>query len=319
MQIQASNLPAMQTILGAGGAIGVDLAKNLSQYSSRIRLVSRNPLKVNPQDEIFPADITDKDALDRAVAGSEVVYLTAGFEYNIQVWKETWPSLMDHLIDSCERHGAKLVFFDNVYMYDRDSMDPMTEDTLVKPSSKKGWIRAEIAEKLMNASKEGRVKALIARSADFLAIKNSVTVELLYKNMKKGKRPMWFASPTFVHSLTYTPDAAKAVALLGNTESAYGQVWHLPTTKRRLTIQDWANLFARELGTTARIQVIPGFALTVMSWFNPLMKELKEMNYQNDRNYFFDSTKFDQAFGELTTPPEKAVKELVIEMKKMGM
>ena len=29
----------------------------------------------------------------------------------------------------------------------------------------------------------------------------------------------------------YTPDAARAVALLGNTPDAFNQVWHLPTDK----------------------------------------------------------------------------------------
>ena len=42
---------ALQTILGAGGAIGNPLAKELTQYTQRIRLVSRNPQKVNPTDE----------------------------------------------------------------------------------------------------------------------------------------------------------------------------------------------------------------------------------------------------------------------------
>ncbi len=46
----------LQTILGANGTIGVPLAKELSAYTDRIRLVSRNPKKVNATDEIFPAD-----------------------------------------------------------------------------------------------------------------------------------------------------------------------------------------------------------------------------------------------------------------------
>ncbi len=32
-----------QTILGAGGSIGIELAKELKKYTSDIRLVSRNP------------------------------------------------------------------------------------------------------------------------------------------------------------------------------------------------------------------------------------------------------------------------------------
>lgn len=33
----------MQTILGAGGSIGTELAKELINYTKDIRLVSRNP------------------------------------------------------------------------------------------------------------------------------------------------------------------------------------------------------------------------------------------------------------------------------------
>jgi len=37
----------MQTILGSGGAIGIELAKALTAYTLDIKLVSRNPKKVN--------------------------------------------------------------------------------------------------------------------------------------------------------------------------------------------------------------------------------------------------------------------------------
>ena len=43
----------MQTILGAGGAIGTDLAKELTAFTKKIRLVSRNPQKVNDTDESY--------------------------------------------------------------------------------------------------------------------------------------------------------------------------------------------------------------------------------------------------------------------------
>ena len=42
----------MQTILGSGGAIGISLAKELMNYTNQIRLVSRNPKKVNETDEL---------------------------------------------------------------------------------------------------------------------------------------------------------------------------------------------------------------------------------------------------------------------------
>ena len=47
----------MQTILGANGTIGSVLAKELTAYTNQIRLVSRNPKKVNEIDELFPVDL----------------------------------------------------------------------------------------------------------------------------------------------------------------------------------------------------------------------------------------------------------------------
>lgn len=91
-------------------------------YTDKIRLVSRTPEKVNPTDELFPADITDAAQVERAVAGSEVVYLVAGLEYKTSVWQEQWPRLMNNVIAASKKHKTKLVFFDNVYMYDPDHM-----------------------------------------------------------------------------------------------------------------------------------------------------------------------------------------------------
>ena len=70
-----------QTILGAGGAIGIGLAKELTNYTNDIQLVNRNPKKVNQTDHLFSADLTEREQVFKAVEGSEVVYLTVGFEY----------------------------------------------------------------------------------------------------------------------------------------------------------------------------------------------------------------------------------------------
>ena len=77
----------MQTILGANGTIGSLLAKELVRYTPRIRLVSRTPRKQNASDELFPADLSNVDLVDKAIEGSEVVYLLVGFDYNLKVWQ----------------------------------------------------------------------------------------------------------------------------------------------------------------------------------------------------------------------------------------
>ncbi len=290
----------MQTILGAGGVIGTELAKALKDYTDVIRLVSRNPKKVNDTDLLFPADLSDNAQIDKAIEGSEVVYVTIGFDYNIKVWREKWPTLMKAVIESCEKHQAKLVFFDNVYMYDPNEIPKMTEASRVNPSSKKGKVRAEVAQMILDAVQSKKITALIARSADFYGPHNdkSILVETVVKNLKKGKTAQWFADATQKHSFTYTPDAAKATALLGNTPDTYNQVWHLPTDKNTLNGQEWTALFASELGVKPKVLALPKFMLKILGWFIPIMRELHEMVYQYDRPYFFDSSKFEKRFPD---------------------
>jgi nucleoside-diphosphate-sugar epimerase len=302
-----------QTIFGANGTIGKLLAKELTTYTNQIRLVSRNPKKVNETDELFPADLSKPEMVEKAIEGSEVIYLVVGFDYNIKVWRDKWPKLMKATIDACVKHKARLVFFDNVYLYDVNAIGHMTEDSPINPPSKKGMVRKEIAEMIMKEVKVGNLTALIARAPDFYGPDNekSVLIETVYKSIKKGKRPTWFIDATKKHSYIYTPDAAKATAILGNTPDAYNQVWHLPTDKNILTGQEWVALFNKEMGTSRKAMVLSMFMIKVLGVFVPLMREMPEMMYQYDRDYFFDSSKFNNRFNFTPTTYETGVKQIV--------
>jgi len=306
----------MQAILGSGGAIGIDLARELKKYSDKVRLISRNPKKVNEDDELFSCNLADSTLVETALKGVEVAYLTVGLQYRTKVWQKEWPLIIRNVILACKKHKTKLVFFDNVYMYNPRKISPMTEETEVLPSSEKGKVRAEIAGIIMDEIKTGKFQALIARSADFYGpgIKNSVFNETVVKNLIAGKKANWFCSVNFKHSFTYTPDAAKATALLGNTADAYGQVWHLPTAPP-LTGKEWIEIVSKELGVKPKIQVVPKFILKIVGLVNPLMKELVEMIYQYDRDYDFDSSKFETVFRINPTPVREAVKQIIAALR----
>lgn len=298
----------MQTILGAGGVIGIELAKILPAYTDAIRLVSRMPQKVNAADELFAADITKAAEVDEAVKGSEVVYLAVGFPYRLKIWKERWPATMRNVIDACKKHKARLVFFDNVYMYDRDHLHHMTEETPVRPTSKKGLIRQQIADMLMSEVKQGNLTALIARSADFASGKSSILYQLVTDNLLKGKKANWLVNADKIHNFTFVSDAAKGTAILGNTPDAFNQVWHLPTDVTKLTGRQWIELLATELNTKPRYTILSETMLGLLGIFMPVLKEVKEMAYQYDRNYFFDSTKFNQRFSYTPVTARDAVR-----------
>jgi nucleoside-diphosphate-sugar epimerase len=304
----------MQTILGAGGAIGIELAKALKKNTDQIRLVSRNPKKVNETDKLLRADLLNKADVAQAIKGSAVVYVTVGFQYSTKVWQETWPVFIQNVIEECKNENSKLVFFDNIYMYDPDYLDAMTEETPIKPSSKKGEVRARTAQLILDEINAGTLTALIARSADFYgpSIQNtSMLTETVYKPLSNKKKANWMGSANFKHSFTFTPDAGKATALLGNTDDAYGQVWHLPTAGHPLTGKEWVEAIAKELGVEPKYQTAPKFLVRIIGLFVPIMKEMVEMVYQYERDYVFDSSKFEQRFNQKPTPYLDGIKEII--------
>ncbi|GEO20531.1 NAD-dependent epimerase/dehydratase family protein [Cyclobacterium qasimii] len=304
----------MQTILGSGGAIGTELARALKTYTDEIRLVSRNPKKVNDTDELFAADLLDPKALEAAIHGSSIVYITVGFAYSYKDWAEKWVPFIENVINSCAQSNCKLVFFDNIYMYDSDFLNGMTEETPINPPSKKGAVRAKIAQMILDAIASKKIQALIARSADFYGpsiSNNSLLTETVFKPLSQGKKANWLVSDRFAHSFTYTIDAAVATALLGNTETAYGQVWHLPTASAPYTGKQWIENIAKELNVSARIQLAPKFLVKIMGLFNPIMRESVEMLYQYDRDYVFNSSKFEKAFDYTPTPYELGIKKII--------
>jgi nucleoside-diphosphate-sugar epimerase len=287
----------MQTILGSGGIIANHIAKSLPAYTTNVRLVSRNPKTVTGKEELISADLTSAEQVMQAVKGSEVVYLTAGLQYNIKVWQEQWPILMQNVINACKENNAKLVFFDNVYMYGK-VVGPMTEETPFNPCSRKGEVRAKIATMILDEVKKGELTALIARAADFYGPEtyNSFLNMMVFENLKKGKSAQLMISKNLKHSFTYTPDAGKTTALLGNTLSAYNQTWHLPTDMNVLTTQQIVEIATKELNAKPKITVLPRLMIQMAGLFNPIIKESIEMLYQYDSDYIFNSDKFDEAF-----------------------
>lgn len=308
----------MQTILGSGGAIGIPLARELKKYTNQIRLVSRNPKKVNEIDELFAMDVNDLSQVDQAIAGSDVVYVVIGFEYKLSVWQAIWPAFMSAVIDACIKHNARLVFFDNVYMLDKSSISHMTENSPINTPSKKGAIRQQLYEMIMSEVEKKTLTALIARAADFYGPenKNSALNMMVVDNLMKGKKAQALGNINKIHTYTYTPDAAKATALLGNTLDAFNQVWHLPTTKEKLSSKQWIELIADELKVVAKIQTVPVWMIKMLGLFVPIMKEFPEMNYQYEQDYVFDSTKFEKRFGITATAPKEGIRILIESVKK---
>ena len=300
----------MHTILGAGGSIAKELMIELQSKKVPYRIVSRNPQPVLGA-EIVKADLIQYDQVLAAVNNSTIVYLVVGLKYNSKIWETEWPLVMNNVIQACKAVKAKLVFFDNVYMYGKVA-GVMTEATAFNPNSKKGLVRAAIVEQLLNEMKTGALTALIARSADFYgpsADKNSVPNMLVFQNIMKKKNPQWLLNADLPHSFTFTTDAARALYLLAITENAYGQTWHLPTKDEPITGKTFIRLATTAMQVPNKYSILSKWMIRLAGLFIADIRETYEMLYQNEVPYIFDSSKFEKAFNFKPTSYEEGIQK----------
>lgn len=300
----------MHTILGAGGAVANALTRELTNNNETIRLVSRKEIRTSGNTTWQKADLLNQQDITVAVKGSHVVYLTAGLVYDKDIWRQQWPAIMQNVINAVKDEGARLIFFDNIYMYGLVN-GPITEETPYKPVSIKGEIRAGIAEKLMNEVKAGNINATIARGADFYGTENmnSFLDMMVIDKYAKGQRAQWIGNVEKLHNFSFIPDMGKAMYLLGQTPESANQIWHMPTAKP-LTGKQFIEMTAKIYGVEPKYFAINKFMMQLFGLFNKITKEMVEMYYQYDHDYNFNSDKFEKAFNFEPTTYADGIRQL---------
>lgn len=303
----------LHTILGASGASGRALIAELLKKNCAVRAVQRSSNALEGV-ECVQANLLKAEQTMQAVAGSSHVYMCAAVEYNVQVWQRDWPVMIENVIAACLAADAVLVFLDNIYMYGPSPLKvPFDESHSQVPPSKKGAVRKQVADRVLEAAKKQGLKAVIARSADFYGpySTNSLFYIQSLERMMAGKAPNSIAKPGVPHTFGNVTDNARAMLLLANEPDCYGQVYHLPVGEA-ITPEELIQLLNKELGTSFKPNFLPGFMRFILQQFIPGMKELKEMMYQFEHPYVMSWEKFKTQFPHFeATPYDKGIKEMV--------
>ncbi len=299
----------MHTILGAGGAVANALTHQLSKNNQTVRLVSRKPIQTSDKNISWQkADLLNYAELLQASKSSSVIYLCAGLVYDAAIWKQQWPVIIQNVINLAKETGARLIFFDNVYMYGLVD-GRMTEATPYNPCSKKGEIRANIADKLMDQAKAGNIQASIARAADFYGTDNmnSFFDMMVLDKYAKKQTAQWIGNTSKLHNFSFIPDMGLGMYLLGQNPQSDNQIWHMPTAQA-LPGKQLIEMAAQIYNVKPKYFPVNKFLLWSYGLFNKTVMGTVEMYYQYNHDYIFDSSKFEKAFDFKPTTYQDGIK-----------
>ena len=304
----------MQTVLGSNGQIGHELVQELyKSYTKKLRLVSRNPQRIHETDEIVSANLLNIEETKQAITGSEIVYFTVGLPMNSEMWENQFIKMLENVISACEENNCKLVFFDNTYMYKKDA-SIQYENSPFEPTGRKSNVRAKMATLVEKAMNHSDLDLLIARAPEFYGPNKtqSITNTMIFNRIKAGKKPLIPLNDKVLRTLIWTPDASRAVALLGNTEEAYNQTWHLPCDAP-ISYQNLIAICEAVLNKKINYTVIPFWQFKIASIFNHQVKELLELLPRYQQDNIFNSDKFKKAFPDFeVTTYKSGIKKILL-------
>ena len=287
----------LHVVVGAG-AIGSTAATLLSDAGHRVKVISRSgsgPRGAGVQ--LVKLDAANSSGLIRESDGATAIYNCANPQYH--QWASAWPPLAKSLLAAAEQTGAVLSTMSNLYGY-ADPTDPMTEDLPLHPSSKKGQIRVDMWNEAKAAHDAGKVRITEARASDYIGpqiTENGQFGDRLMPKLLKSKSVSVLGDPSQPHSWTSVDDSARALVTLASEPAAWGKAWHVPTAAP-VSAEHMVTRICQLAGIDpVKTKSVPGFALTVMGVFMPVIRELKEMEYQWDRPFIIDSSAFTKEFG----------------------
>ncbi|HYF63348.1 MAG TPA: NAD-dependent epimerase/dehydratase family protein [Herpetosiphonaceae bacterium] len=300
-----------QVIFGTG-PLGLAVMDELAARQQTVVLLNRSgtinealPAGVS----VRAADATDPRQVAAACAGAEAAYLCAMPPYT--AWPEQFPPLIKGVIGGLAGGDTKLIYGDNLYMYGPKVAGGRLHEGLPDAATgPKGRTRAAMARLLLDAHAAGRIRVALGRAPDFYGprVVNSTFGGMFVNAALAGKAPNLIGRLDQPHTYAFIRDFARGLVTLGRHERALGRAWHIPSAPT-LTTGQLVGLFAAELGAPIKPRMAGKAMLTALGWFNPLIREIKEMYDSFANPYVVDHGQFAAEFGAAPTPHQAAVAE----------
>jgi nucleoside-diphosphate-sugar epimerase len=286
-------------VIGAG-VIGGRVAQMLAERGERVSVVSRSGSGPDGVTHVAD-DARDAETVRRLADGATVIYNCVNPPYHR--WAVDWPPIAASVLGAAERSGAVLVTLSNLYGYGPaaggyDQAHPMTEATPLAATGRKGRVRARVWQEALAAHEAGRVRVAEVRASDFVGPgAESALGERILRRVRQGKSVSVLGRADRPHTWSFTDDVARMLLVAGTEPAAWGRAWHVPSNEPR-TQQEAIEDLAGAAGVgPVRVGTIPPAVLAGMGLVWPLMRELRETEYQFRGDFVMDSSAAQETFG----------------------
>ncbi len=301
----------LHVVLGTG-PVGSWIARTLAERGHAVRAVNRSGKRtefVPAEVEIVSADLSDAQQAIEAASGAAVLYQALNPPYD--KWHELFPGLQRSALAAAKASGARYVSIDNLYMYD-SSAGPITEQTRIAPASKKGELRAGMAEEVLAAHERGDVRAAILRSSDYYGpgVTGSALGDRVFPPILAGKAGEVLGGLDIPHSYAYIEDVARAAVELGTRDEALGRVWiapHAPAPTQRQVLERVFDL----AGRAPKYTTVTPTKMRLAGLFISGAREMVEMMYEFTDPFVVDSSAIEAEFGLTPTPLDEGLARTV--------
>lgn len=290
-------------LFGAAGVIGQSIASALSSEGRSYRVVGRSESSLrkafgaDPLAQIVTWDPDSPASVQAAARDIDTLVYMVGVNY----WQfELHPELMRKTIDGALAAGVKnIVLIGTVYPYGKAQTTPVREDHPRAPHTFKGRMRKAQEDLLMQAHADGRINATVLRLPDFYG--PGVEASLLHRVAQaavSGGTADMIGPIDRPHEFVFVPDVGPVIARLIDTPAAYGKIWNLAgagvTSQRELVSE-----MERQTGNQLKLRVAGKSMLRLIGLFNPLVREMVEMNYLMTDPLIMDDSALQQLIGPI--------------------
>jgi nucleoside-diphosphate-sugar epimerase len=303
----------MHVIVGSG-PVGSSIARLLAGRGESVRMITRSGS--GPEHKLVErvaADASDARRLTELAAGAEVVYNCANPKYT--EWEQKWFPMNDAMIAAAKATGAVYAITGNLYVYGPQPGGYMREDTPMAAVGRKGKVRI----KMWRDALASGVRTVEARGADYIgAGAVGIFSAVLLPAMAKGRTPWVPADLDAPHTFTYTGDMARALVDLAGDERAWGRAWHVPSADP-ISLRELTDRYCDLIGAPhLTMHKLPRWINHAIGRFNPMMREMAEMDYQFYFPFRLDSSLTARTFGLTATPLEVSLRETAEDAERIS-